>query len=812
MQLKKAFLWTGATGLLLAVLAVVSAYMSVLIWVEPTLPSIDNLREVQLQVPLRIYSRDGKLIAEFGEKRREPVAYADVPERMTRAFLAAEDDRFFEHPGVDYQGLLRAGIELVTTGEKRSGGSTITMQVARNYFLSKEKTYLRKLSEIMLALRIERDLSKEEILELYLNKIYLGHRSYGVVAAAQTYFGANPSELTLAQTAMIAGLPKAPSRYNPVTNPERAQVRRNYVLTRMRLLGFIDDNEFNFAKAEPVTARLHGQDLALEAPYVAEMARADAVERFGGEVYTSGYRIYTTIDSEKQSAANAALRDALLAYDVRHGFRGAEAQVPLPESRDEDELKQLLEAYRPIAGLGAAVVTEVVDQAIKVYSAEHGSVAIDWEGLEWAAPYIDERRVGDPPTNAAEIVKPGDVIRLAQIETGVWRLAQVPAAEGALVSFSPTDGSLLALVGGLDFYRSKFNRALQGERQPGSNFKPFVYSAAISKGYTPATIINDAPVVFDDAGLEDTWRPENYSGKFYGPTRLRRALVLSRNLVSIRVLRATGVKTTLEHAAKFGFDTAKLPHDLSLSLGSGVVTPWQLATGYAVIANGGYKVEPYFIDRIEDRDGELLYAADPMVVCETCDDLIEKLPADEDADTATTVQPSIRIAPRVIDARDNYILRSMMRDVITSGTGRRALSLKRGDIAGKTGTTNDQKDAWFSGFNRDVAATVWVGFDQVKSLGSAETGGRAALPMWIDYMAVALRDSVDRPMEAPPGIITARIDPESGLLARPTNNRAIFEVFRNDNVPELESEPTVPVNDESDGKPQRNRDSQMQLF
>ncbi len=807
MQPKNIVAKLAVGAVFVGLLAALSGFVAIRYFVLPDLPSVDSLKEVQFQVPLRIYTRTGELIAEFGEKKRTPVEYVQIPEQMIQAFLAAEDDRFFEHPGVDYQGLLRAALELLKTGEKRQGGSTITMQVARNFFLSNEKTYFRKLSEILLALKIEQELSKEEILALYLNKIYLGHRAYGVVAAAQVYYGKSLDELTSAEIAMIAGLPKAPSRYNPITNPERATTRRDYVLGRMRTLGYIDDLVYQDAVAQVDQSRLQATVMATEAPYVAEMARAEVYERFGEAAYESGYSVVTTLDGADQRAANRALRKALLDYDVRHGYRGPESNVALAGLPTQEELEAALTRFRPIGGLLPAVVTLVGDAEVGVYVQEAGDAVIDWPGLEWAAPYIDEKRIGDKPKSAADVVRVGDIVRVVLRDDGGLQLSQLPNVEGALVSLSPSDGSVLALVGGFEFNRSKFNRAVQGERQPGSNFKPFIYSAALSKGYTPASVLNDAPVVFDDPGLEDTWRPENYSGKFFGPTRLRKALVQSRNLVSIRLLRSIGVPYALDHVARYGFDPSSLPHDLSLALGSGVVTPLQLVSGYAVIANGGYLVEPYFIDRIEDSNGRVVYAADPLVVCDKCPDQA----LEESADAAEpVVRFESRVAPRNLDVRDNYLLVSMMREVITSGTGRRARSLKRNDIAGKTGTTNDQKDAWFSGFNRDVVTTVWVGFDQVRSLGAAETGSRAALPMWIDYMAEALRNSPDVPLPEPPGMVTARIDPETGLLARAGNPDAEFEIFRSDNLPAAEEEVTIPV--DNGGTRTEGREPQMQLF
>ena len=759
-------------------------------YIVPQLPSIEALRDVRFQVPLRVYSRDGLLIAEYGEKRRAPVTYEEVPPQLVDAFLAAEDDRFFEHPGVDYQGLLRAAFELVSTGEKRSGGSTITMQVARNFFLSREKTYLRKLTEIFLALKIERQLSKQQILELYLNKIYLGQRAYGVGAAAQIYYGKDIGELTLPEMAMIAGLPKAPSRDNPVSSPERAEQRRTYVLGRMYTLDYIDAEQYRQALAAPISARLHARSSELEAGYVAEMVRAHMVERYGETAYTEGYQVYTTLDSTRQRAANRALRAGLLAYDRRHGYRGPEGRIELPETEPAAAAAQALKGYGVLGGLRPAVVLRLEEQQFTAVTRDGGEVSVGWEGMDWARPYLSHDRRGKAPETAADVVSPGDVVRLQDTGEDGWRLAQLPEVEGALVSLRPDDGAIVALVGGLDYFRSKFNRAVQARRQPGSSFKPFIYSAALEKGFTPATIINDAPVVFDDPGLEAYWRPENYSGRFYGPTRLRQALTHSRNLVSIRLLQDIGVRHAIDYAGRFGFNADQLPANLSLALGSGSVTPLQMARGYAVFANGGYRIAPHFIERILDADGEAVFAARPATVCREC--------ADEDAADAETASsaetddsvlmgppepPAPPRAEQVLEPRNSWLMNSLLQDVVKRGTGRRALTLGRGDLRGKTGTTNDQRDAWFCGFVPGLVSVAWVGFDELEPLGRGETGGRAALPVWIDYMRVALEDVPELHREPPPGLVTVRIDPVTGLLAPSGQSDAIFETFRQEQVP-----------------------------
>lgn len=755
-------------------------------YLAPKLPPIDSLKDVQLQEPLRIYTSDGRLIAEFGEKRRTPLEFEQIPDLMVKAVLAAEDERYYQHPGVDWQGLLRAVVHLVRTGEKGPGGSTITMQVARNFFLGREKTYVRKINEILLALKIEDELSKDDILELYFNKIFLGHRAYGVEAAALVYYGKQLDDLTIPQIAMIAGLPKAPSRFNPIVNPERAKTRRDYVLGRMRELDAITEDEYLTAVATPVTAQLHALAVEVEAPYVAEMVRAFAEELLGDAAYTEGYRVYTTIDSRLQVAANQALRKNLLAYDQRHGFRAPEFHVDL--DAPEVSLDAVLADIPSTAGLLPAVVIGVDEKVVTAYAKIFGEIQIPWEGLEWARKYIDENRRGPELESAHEVLERGDVVRV-QLEEEGWRLVQVPALDGALVALAPADGAILSLTGGFDFYRSKFNRATQAERQPGSSFKPFIYSAAVEYGFTAASIINDAPVVFDDPGLEAVWRPENYSGKFFGPTRLRVALFKSRNLVSIRLLRAIGIDYTIEYLRRFGLDVDRIPHDLSLALGSGSVTPLEMATGYAVLANGGFMVKPYFVDRIEGSDGSLWYEADPLRVCRDCEDdgVVESAFVDDpDLDEVMLYDDGLdqlQHAPRVLDPQNVWIMNSLMRDVIKRGTGRRALRLRRGDLAGKTGTTNDQQDAWFSGFNQKIVTTAWVGFDQLGPLGRRETGAGAALPMWIDFMRVALDGVPEEPLAQPDGLVTVRIDPTSGLRASASQPGAVFETFRSDHVP-----------------------------
>ncbi len=790
-------------GSVVLMLAGAGAGYGVFLYVSPRLPSIESLKDVHFQVPLRVYTSDGKLIAEFGEKRRSPVAFNDVPPLLVKAFLAAEDDRFYEHPGVDYQGILRAGYLLMKTGEKAQGGSTITMQVARNFFLSREKTYFRKISEILLSFKIEHELSKDEILELYLNKIYMGQRAYGVDSAAQVYYGSKLKDLTLAQIAMIAGLPKAPSAYNPVVNPVRATERRNYVLRRMRELGHIDDASYQTAVAENPTASRHGYSIEVEAPYVAEMVRQEILDMYGEEAYTAGFNVYTTVGSRLQEAANNALEEGLLDYTERHGYLGPEGHVDLPERPDVSVWRSAIESIprELVKDLRVGLVVGTEDQQAAVYLSDGRIVPINWDGLKWARKFIDVDHVGDELKTAADAVSTGDLVRVHVMPDGQWHLASVPGVQGALVSLDPHDGAVKALVGGFDFEASHFNRITQAERQPGSNFKPFIYSAALEYGFTPASLINDAPVVFEDPGLEAVWRPENYTGKFYGPTRLRVGLINSRNLISIRILRDIGITRALKHVALFGVDAAKLPRDLSLALGSGAIKPIELAKGYAVFANGGFRVKPYIIHKVTAQNGEVLSYSEPETVCEHCEEYLTQM-QDEypDVDTQQELRgdwgppPFMvpdKIAPRGVNRQNVYLMTSIMRDVIKFGTGRRALQLGRNDLAGKTGTTNDQHDAWFSGFNADTVTTAWVGYDEPQPLGDRESGAGAALPMWIAYMREALRGVSEQELVQPPGLITVRIDPQSGYLADAANPDAIFETFRVGEVPQQSSAPVL---------------------
>jgi len=764
----------------------------------PNLPSIENLEDTQLQVPMRIYDKNDRLLAEFGEHRRIPVVFEEIPKYIIDAFVSAEDSEYWNHFGVDPQALMAAAYQLITTGEKTRGGSTITMQMVKNYFFSSEKTYTRKINEILLALKVERELSKEKIMELYLNKIYLGNRSYGLAAAVQVYYDKPMRELSIAQAAMIAGLPKAPSKYNPIINPERALIRRDHILSRMNVLGYIDDAQYALAREEKVTAELHATRTVADAQYVAESIRADLFEKYGDDVYKTGLNVYTSIDGELQVVANTALRTALLDYNRRHGYRGVIDNIDLGLIGDDPFEEDFLSDER-IGNLRKGVVLSVNELAATVLISNYEQVEVLFKGgIDWARKYITVDRLGDKLTKVSDVLALGDVIWLEQRDDK-WLLADLPRVQGALVSLDTSNGAIRAMVGGFDFFQNKFNRAMQAKRQPGSNFKPFVYSAALEKGFTTASLINDAPVVFDDDSLEVAWRPENYSGRVYGPTRFREALVKSRNLVSIRVLRSVGLRFAIDYAQKFGFLREDMPYDLSLALGSGAFSPLEIARGYAVFSNGGYLIDPYLISRVESGSGEVVFENIPRIVCDDC--LIEKpieesITVDNELALASKAKalgvkeefasievPEILYAPRVITAQNAYIMRSIMREVVQRGTAVRAKVLGRKDIGGKTGTTNDQVDAWFSGLNSQVATTAWVGFDNQQTLGSRETGGKAALPIWIEYMRSALSGMPEDLEPQPDGMVTVKIDADTGKRAGPDTVNSRFEIFRAANAP-----------------------------
>ena len=653
---------------------------------------------------------------------------------------------------------------------------------------------MRKFNEILLAIEIERSLSKEEIFELYVNRVFLGHRAYGFEAAAKVYYGKGIAELSLAQHAMLAGIPKAPSRNNPISRPDAGLERRNWILGRMLELGYIDSQAYGLASSAPVSARHHGAQLSFSAHYAAEMARQEMLDIYGMAAYNDGFHVFTTIDSGLQQVARDALINGLRTYDGRHGYRGPERQLP-PNAEDADNAARWLDVLKEtpvIADLQPAIVTEVDADSVSLLLADGEREQLLWEnGIQQASPYRTENSRGPAPKSPAEVLAIGDLIRVERRgEEQRWHLSQVPAVQGALVSMRPDDGAIISIVGGLGFELSKFNRATQAQRQPGSNFKPFLYSAALEAGFTAASIINDAPVVMQDTSLEDIWRPENDGGKFHGPTRLRWALTKSRNLVSIRLLQQLGTSALIDYASQIGFDTSDFAQDLSLALGTHAMSPLDLATAYAVIANGGFRVEPYLIQRVDNLEGETIFEARPATACHDC----EAMPAEEseeqelsmDQILARREQQASQLprAMRVMDERVNFIIDSILKDVITRGTGRRALVLERGDIAGKTGTTNGPMDAWFSGYNPDVVTSTWVGFDNYTPLGRREFGGTAALPIWIDFMREALQDKPERQRPLPPGLVNVKIDPESGLLVDSGQRNAIFEYFRVEHVPE----------------------------
>lgn len=865
---------------ILVLLAIGGAFASVMLlaasylYLAPKLPPAAKIKKVDYQIPMRIYSRDGALLGEFGEKRRTPLQYNQFPKPFIQAVLSAEDEHFFQHGGVDLKGLLRAAVELVRYREIRSGGSTITMQVARNFFLSRDQRFLRKFNEIVLAMQIENILTKDEILTLYLNKIYLGHRAYGAEAAAHVYYGKPLKELTLAQWAMIAGLPKAPSAYNPITNPKRAQERRNWILGRMHKDGFITVAQRDDARAQPVTASYHGTSPGVQAGYLAEMVRRKVVQRMGEDVYTSGLKVYTTIDSQKQKDAVQAVRRGLHEYDERHGWRGPIAHIStddlpsLPPATTTDQkddgsnpvavakpVKELenamsragdetaaqqwadtIKSRDPVADMVPAVVAQVKDKSARVVRKDASVITLPWDALSWASPYRNTNVVGAAPKTAGDVLKVGDIIwirRDGKDNQGnpQWRLAQIPQAQSALVSMDPQTGAILALQGGFSFDLSKYNRAIQGERQAGSSFKPYIYSAALLSGMTPATVINDAPIVFKDKKLETSWRPTGAESHFFGPTRLRAGLYHSLNLVSIRVLQRVGIDKTLKVTKRFGLPVDRFPHDLSLALGSATVTPLEQASGYCVFANGGFRMKPWYIDHIVNNNGTTIWQAPTVKICDKdCQaaqqqqagnapsadetdqtgnsvaavnkddktggaaasdaDNTDDTPPPEQANDASDFdgyplkdEPPVVYRYRVLNAQVAWLMDSMLKDVIRKGTGRRARALGRSDLAGKTGTTNQQVDAWFTGYSPALVASTWVGFDTPATLGRGEYGAVAALPIWMKYMGAALKGTPEQHRPQPPGIVSVRIDPKTGKRALPGDKNAMFEYFRRGNVP-----------------------------
>ena len=736
---------------LVLVAAGVGALTVVLLW--PNLPSLEVLTDYRPKIPLRIYSAESELIGEFGEEKRAVVKIQDVPQVMKAAILAAEDDRFYQHGGVDYVGVARAAV--ANLQGRREGASTITMQVARTFFLTREKTFARKLSEVLLAFKIEANLTKDQILELYINQIFLGQRAYGFQSAANVYFGKNLAELTPAEAAMLAGLPQAPSRQNPFVNAKRAQERQQYVLRRMQEVGWMSSDQYKKALAEPLRLNANQREtFAFRADYVAEMARAAIFEQYGDTAYVSGLRVYTTIRRKDQEAANAGLRLGVLEYDRRHGYRGPEGQAALPAAgADVDEaVEEALQDREILGEMVPAVVLEASPREVKAALRRGDEVTIAGEGLKFAARALAER-------NPDRAIRRGSIIRLQALEKGAWSITQVPKVEAALVGLDPANGAIFALAGGFDFNASKFNHATQAWRQPGSSFKPFIYSAALEKGFTPATVLNDAPFVIEAAKTGgQLWEPKNYDAKYEGPMRLRTALAKSKNMVSIRLLQAIGPHYAQDYIQRFGFDPKMHPAYLTMALGAGAATPLQMASAYAVFANGGYRVKPWFIARVEDNRGATLYAARPET-------------AGVDAE-------------RVLDQRNAFLMTTLMRDVVRYGTAARAMVLGRNDLAGKTGTTNDHIDAWFAGFMGRLVAISWIGFDTPANLGPNETGGQAALPIWLAYAAKVLKNVPETELSVPSGVVAVGINPVTGLR-EPSGASRVTEYFYQESQPPI---------------------------
>ncbi len=826
----------GAVGAVGVSAGIIGAYY----FVQPGLPAAETIRHIPLQVPLRIFSRDGHLISEIGKRRRIPITFDEVPEHVVNAFVAAEDRRFFVHPGVDYRGILRGIVQYLIRGEAASGGSTLTQQLARDYFLSRERKLTRKLREAFLAYKIEQEFSKQQIMALFLNKMFFGQRAYGVAAASQVFFNKTLSDLNVAEAATLAGILPAPSRYNPVFSAANAEIRRSYVLGRMHDLDYIDDSAYAEAMMFPMESKMHGAAIELNAPYVAEMVRSDMLKRYGEDAYSAGYSVVTSLDSRLQRAANYALRNGLLEFTRRRGFRSPLTTVELtantlalPFDEWPLDVREPLQQYAP-GGLSVVLVTATAeDNSATIRFRGGGEATLPWAGISWAKPFIDRENTGPDPETVTEVLGVGDIIYVMPTANDSWALAKLPEAQGAVVSIDPGDGAIVALTGGFDFTISKFNRARQAYRQPGSSFKPFIYSAALEHGNTLATVILDAPVVISSAELEAVWRPLNYSGRFYGPTRMREALVRSRNLVSVRLLLfETGIGNAVRHIAKFGFGDAALPRNGSLALGGGQTSPLDMAQGYATLANGGHQVQPYVIDAIFGPDGNTLYRAEPAIVCDRCvanapvagfdDDLIEEMSLEEMAVVIETYMPDatispelyegINIAPQAITLQNAFLVQDMMRDVVRRGTGRRALVLGRKDLSGKTGTSNDRRDAWFGGFNADLATIVWVGYDDDLPLGPGEEGSRTALPIWIEFMRIALAGVPENQMPMPEGIVSVLIDRDTGCPARAGQDNTTFEVFREEHVPECEQleQLSDPFNDADGLDPEPAQDEEVE--
>ncbi|MEZ9260140.1 penicillin-binding protein 1A [Vibrio splendidus] len=825
--IKRLFIFT-----LICMILGVSTIFGFYYYVKPELPDVATLRDVKLQTPMQVFSQDGKLISQFGEKRRNPVTYDEIPRHLVEALIATEDSRFYEHPGIDPIGITRAALVVAMSGSAKQGASTITQQLARNFFLSNEKKIMRKIKEIFIAIHIEQLLSKEEIMELYVNKIFLGHRSYGFGAAARVYFGKDLPELTLSEIATLAGMPKAPSTMNPIYSIERATHRRNVVLRRMLDEKYITQAEFDEARSETLISKYHGAEIELSAPYVAEVARAWMVERYGEAAYTSGMKVYTTVDSKLQKAANQAAIKNLLGYDERHGYRGAEKVLwqTAQSAWDQEQIVKHLKSQPTYGDLVPAVVTAVDSKSAQVWVKNQGEGTIEWQGMNWARKFLTDNRQGPAPSQAKEILAVGEQVWVrheaitgdevseepteesaeAKSETPVeWRLSQVPNANTAFVAMNPNNGAVLSMVGGFNFVHNKFNRATQSIRQVGSGIKPFIYSAAIDKGLTLASLINDAPINQWDKSQGTAWRPKNSPPTYVGPTRLRIGLAQSKNVMAVRVLREVGLDDTRNYLTRFGFDIDEVPRSETIALGAGSLTPMKVAQGYSVFANGGYYVEPFYISRIETPFGETEFEATPKVVCkDNCDHKVATDPMADEFEEQD-VDAKVQYAPQVISEQNAFLVREMMYSNIWgggdwsagtgwNGTGWRAQPLKRRDIGGKTGTTNDSKDTWYSGYGPGMVATVWVGFDNHnRNLGrtkansnlgksqitGAEAGAKTAEPAWVDFMGTALAGVPAERKEIPENIVRVRIDRETGLLTNKFDSSSMFEYFEKGTEP-----------------------------
>jgi penicillin-binding protein 1A len=771
--------WTAVCG---AVLSLAGVFL----YLNPQIPTAETYRHVRIETPLRIFAEGGELMAEFGERRVIPLKIADVPPLFISALIDTEDKRFYSHGGVDFISLVNDSIELALNQEIRSGASTLTMQLAKNISFTPEQTFIRKFKEMLLALKIERELTKDEILELYFNVVPFGKRAYGAQAAAFTYYGRPLDQLDIAQLAMLAGIPQAPSAGNPINGPERAMRRRNLVLSRMLEQGSITQDQYDVAVASPNTAMVHERDLDIAAPYAAEWVRQQLVARYGADVYSSGYEASTTIDAHLQAVATKAVRDGVFLYDRRHGYRGPVAKIELPADPQALRIavQQALVPFAPHVGLEGGVVTSVGPDQFTAMRASGDSVVIPSALYKWARPFIDANNRGAVPAKAADVVAPGDVVWLKQFQEG-WGLSQMPNIQSTLVAMNPNNGAIKAIVGGFDFSANQFNHALQAARQPGSGFKPFVYSAALDAGVTPASIFMDAPLVFQDENMETTYRPKNDGERYNGPTRLREALYRSINLVSIRVLLAVGAGEVIDYVGRFGFDTSEFPRNTQLAIGGGTigVTPLEMARAYATFANGGYLVDPNIVKEVKTMAGETIYKPNYPVVCRDCP--TPEATTDAGPDTSVAADTPIP-APRVIDEGNAFIMNSMLQDVIRRGTAVRARVLERNDIAGKTGTTNEA-DTWFNGYQKNLVATVWVGFDDHSPVGDNEYGSNSPLPIWIEFMKAALASVPQEVPTQPSDIVTLKIDPRTGEPATPDQGSAIFEYFLANHTPALRS-------------------------